>query len=104
MPSEYGNEYHQPLTDIGGQGPGDEFNQVVEHRPAFLDGRLDGREVVVGQHHVRCLFRHLGAAHAHGYADVGLLERGCIIDAVAGHRHHMAFGLQRLHQTQLLFG
>ena len=101
---EYGNEYHQPLTDIGRQGPGDELDEIVEHRPAFLDGRLDGREVVVGKHHVRRLFRHFGAAHAHGDADIGLLERGRIVDTIAGHCHHMPFGLQCLHQAQLLFG
>ena len=45
--------------------------------------------VVVGEHHVGGLFGHVGAGDAHGHADVGPLERWRIVDAVAGHRHHV---------------
>ena len=41
---------------------------------------------------------------SHGDADVGRLQRGSIVDAVAGHGHDLARGAQRLHDAQLLFG
>ena len=56
----------------------------------------DRREVVVEQHHVRRLARHVGAALAHRDADVRALERRRVVDAVAGHRDELARVLQRL--------
>jgi len=41
---------------------------------------------------------------AHRHADVGALERGGVVDAVAGHRHHLAARLQRGDQAQLVLG
>ena len=61
-----------------------------------------GGQVVVGQHHARSLAADLGAGQAHGHADVGGAQGRCVVDAVAGHRHHRAAGLQGLHQAQLL--
>ena len=40
------------------------------------DGVDDRREVVIRQHHVGRVLRGVGAVHAHGHSDVGLLERG----------------------------
>ena len=51
-------------------------------------------EVVVGEHDLGGLLGDLRAA-AHGDADVGLLQRGGVVDGVAGHRDDLA-GL--LHQ------
>src|SRR3546814_18263355 len=45
--------------------------------------------------------RHVGAG-AHGDADVGTGESGRIVDAVAGHRHRAALGLESLHQRDLV--
>ena len=98
-----GGEDHQALAEVGRQRPGDELHQVVVDAPPLLDGGLDGGEVVVGEHHRRRFLGHLGAGQAHGDADVGLLQRRRVVDAVAGHRHHLAIGLQRLDQPQLLF-
>jgi hypothetical protein len=36
--------------------------------------------------------------------NIGLRERSCIVDTVACHRYHMAFGLQSLHDFALLVG
>ena len=41
---------------------------------------------------------------SHGDADVGLLERGRIVHAVAGHRHDVTSLLQRRDDTQLVGG
>ena len=49
--------------------------------------RDDGGEVVVEQHEVRHLAAHVGAALAHGHADVRTLQRRRVVDAVAGHGH-----------------
>ena len=64
----------------------------------------DGGEVVVEQDEAGRLARHVGAAPAHGDADVRGLERGRVVDAVAGHRHDLAARLQRPHDPQLLLG
>ncbi len=63
----------------------------------------DGGEVVVRQHDGARLLGRLGPLHAHGHADVGLLQRRRIVDAIAGHGDHLAIGLQRTYQTQLVF-
>ena len=61
---------------------------------AFLDRDPDGGEVVVGEHEVRGLAGHLGAAAAHRDADVGARRAGRVVDPVAGHRDHVAALLQ----------
>ena len=48
-----------------------------------------GGEVVVGEYELAGLLGDLGAA-AHGDADIGLLQRGGVVDGVAGHRHDLA--------------
>mmetsp|Transcript_28004 Transcript_28004/g.69930 ORF Transcript_28004/g.69930 Transcript_28004/m.69930 type:complete len:519 (+) Transcript_28004:1557-3113(+) len=45
----------------------------------------NGGEVVVGQHHVARLLRNLSPSDAHSDPDVGLLERGGVVDTVARH-------------------
>ena len=71
---------------------------------AFLHRRDDRGEVVVGQHHVGRLLRHVGAGDAHRHADVGGLQRGRIVHAVAGHGDDRAARLQRLDDAQLVLG
>jgi hypothetical protein len=51
--------------------------------PLFYRGD-DRRDVVVGEHNVRRLFRHLRSPAAHRDADVGSAQRRRIIDSVAG--------------------
>ena len=94
----------QRLARVGRQRPDDELGEVVEDAAAFLHGGLDGGEVVVGEDHGGRAFRHVGAGDAHGHADVGLLERGRVVHAVAGHGDDVAARLQRLHEAELLLG
>ncbi len=72
-------------------------------RPS-LDRLDDRREVVVGEHHVRCLARHVGADVAHRHADVGALEGGRVVHAVAGHRDDLAVGLECRDDSDLVLG
>src|SRR4051812_34902986 len=60
-------------------------------------------EVVVGEDELAGLLGDLRAA-SHGDADVGLLQRGGVVDRVAGHRHHLARLLHQPGQTDLVFG
>jgi hypothetical protein len=69
-----------------------------------LHGRHDRGEVVVGEHHVRGAPRHVGAADPHRDPDVGLLERGGVVHAVAGHRDDLSQLLQSTHDPQLVLG
>src|SRR6185503_13923722 len=48
-----GGDDRQDLRDIAGKDVGGEFAQIVIDRAAFLNGRHDGRKVVVGQNDVR---------------------------------------------------
>ena len=50
----------------------------------------------------RCLLGDVGAAQAHGHADVRLLQRRGVVDAVAEHRDDLAALLQRLDDQQLV--
>ena len=72
-------------------------------RPSRI-GRDDRAEIVVEQHDRRRLARDVGPATAHRDADVRRLQRGGIVDAVAGHGDDLAVGLQRLDDAQLLLG
>jgi hypothetical protein len=92
----------QALAEVGRQRPGDELHQIVVNAASFLDRRLDGGKVVVGEHHVGRVLGDLGAGQPHGDADVGLLERRRVVDAITGHCHDLAVGLQCPHQAQLL--
>ena len=64
----------------------------------------DAGVVVVGQHHVGGLLGHIGAGDAHGHADIGALDGGRVVDAVAGHGHHFVVGLQGIHDAHLVLG
>ncbi len=64
----------------------------------------DRRKVVVEQHDVRCLARNVSAHAAHSDADVRLLQRRCVIDAIARHRDEFTPILQRLDDRDLLLG
>ena len=73
----------------------DVLGEVVVEAAAELDRLDDGGEVVVGEDHRRGLLGDLGAGDPHRDADVGLLQRGRVVDAVAGHRDDVALPLER---------
>ena len=100
----HAGEHRQQLAGVGGQQVEQILADVVVDAAAFLDRLDDAGEVVVGQHHVGGLLGDVGAGDAHGDADVGGLERGRVVDAVAGHGDDMALALQRADDAQLVFG
>ena len=82
----------------------DVLDEVVVEPAPELDRLDDRREVVVGEDHRRGLLRDLGAGDAHGDADVGLLERRRVVDAVAGHAHDVPLALEDVDEPHLLLG
>jgi hypothetical protein len=53
------------------------------YRPSLLDTRDDGSKVVVKEDHVSRLLRHVRPSDAHSDPNVGLLQRGRVVDTVA---------------------
>ena len=75
---------------------------VVEDRAALAHRGGYRGEIVVGEHHLGGLFRHLGSLDPHRDADIGLLERGRVVHAVAGHGNNLAVGLHCPDESQLV--
>ena len=73
------------LSDVGGEEVAGEPGDVVVLPPSLLDAGDDACEVVVHEHHIARLLGHVRPLDAHGYPDARLLQRRCIVDAVAGH-------------------
>jgi hypothetical protein len=90
------------LLHVVGEVVGEEPSDVRERRASLLDGGHDGGEVVVEEHQVGGLARHVGARAAHGHPDRRLAQRRRVVDAVAGHRHHVAPLAQRPGDAQLV--
>ena len=80
----------------------DVLDEVVVQPAPQLDRLDDGREVVVGQHHHGGVLGDLGAGDAHRDTDVGALQCGRVVHAVAGHRDDPALPLEQLDQTDLV--
>ena len=97
-------EDRQDRADVRGQLEPHELDDVVVDRAAVVHRGDDGGEVVVGEDEARSLLGHLGAATAHGHADVGVLERRRVVDAVAGHGDHLATLAQHPHEQHLVLG
>ncbi len=70
---------------------------VVASLSAMLIARALGASPVV----VLSLARHIRSCDAHSDADIRLLERGRVIDAVAGHGRQKSLRLKQLHNTEL---
>ena len=92
------------LARVRAEHEAHEAANIVVNATSFVYRLHDRREVVVEQHHVRGFARHVGAAASHRNADVGALERRCVVHAVAGHRDKFATRLQRFHDPQFVFG
>ena len=88
--------------DVNGEDETHRLAQIVVDAAAEPDGLDDRAEIVVEQHDRRRLARDIGSASAHRDADVRRLERGRIVDAVAGHRHDLAVRLERVDDAELL--
>ncbi len=105
---EDARERHRRGGDDRAQQPGDrerDRGDVVGERPeeVLLDraqraagepDRIDGCTEVAGdERQVAGLDRDVGA-RADREPEVGLRERGCVVDAVADHRHRLALALK----------
>ena len=91
--------WHVRRQDVGHEAP-----HVVEDRAALLNGVDDVGEIVLDEHHVGGFARHVAAAPPHRDADVRLADGRRVVDAVAGGGDHMALGLERAHDAELLVG
>ena len=97
-----GDEQHDERQQLG-HLVADVRDDLLVDASADLD-RVDERpEVVVGEDHPAGLLRDL-AAGPHRHADVGLFERGRVVDRVAGHRHDQALLLHDAGETELVLG
>ena len=99
-----GAEDGENFSDVAGEQVVDGLLDVGVDAPALLHGGDDGGEVVVGEDHIGGSLGHVGAGNPHGAADVRHLEGGGVVDAVAGHGHHLSPGLPRLDDTHLVLG
>ncbi|TKW54492.1 hypothetical protein CTA1_5030 [Colletotrichum tanaceti] len=98
------DEERAGLGDVAGQDVQHELLDVVKHAAALLDGVEDRGEVVVGEDYVRGLLGHVGAALSHGDADIGALQTGGVVDAVARHGHEAPAPVQGLDHAHLCLG
>ena len=95
-------EQDEHFGEVAAEEIEDELADVVEDDAPFLDRRGDRLEAIVLEHDGRGVLGDVGAADAHGDADVRLLERGRIVHAVAEHRDDLAPCLQRPDDGQLV--
>ena len=98
---------HEERHDLGSgvsEDVLDELADIVIDLAARLDRDDDRREVVVGEHHRRCLPRDVGPGATHRHADVRRAQRRRVVDAIAGHRHHVSLLAQSLGDLELGLG
>ena len=74
------------LRKVHGHDEGHELLDTRVDGAALLDRLDDGAEVVIGEDHIGGTLGDLGTFETHGDTDVGAVERGSVVDAVAGHR------------------
>lgn len=96
--------HDRQLADVARQHVDGEVADVAED-PAPLAQLGDDRgKAVIPQNHPDGFLCHLGAPLAHGDADIGLLQRGRVVHAVAGHGHDMPGLLKQRDECQLGLG
>ena len=90
------------LCKADGQKIGCAFSDVVIDPSALFNCADNGGEVVIGDDHIRCFFRNLGACFSHSHANIGGLQSRSIIDSVSRHGYNMASFFQRLYYADLV--
>lgn len=88
------SEGHHYGHTVDGQLELKELSDAVENVTAVLDSCDDGAEVVIQKNDASRLLGNLGTSNAHSEPDVGLLEGGSIVGAIASHGHHVLELLQ----------
>ena len=87
------NDREQEHRDFGCRGreqQQDRLLDVAVDDATFLDRGDDRGEVVVTDHDLRGLLRHLRSRDAHRHADVGLGQRRRVVDSVTRHSDYLA--------------
>ena len=100
--AERGKKHGQNAGHVAREQEMDGVLDVGVHAAAALGRADDGGEVVVSQDHRGGVLADRRARHAHRHADVGLLERGRVVDAVAGHGDNLAPALPGRDNTDLV--
>jgi hypothetical protein len=77
---------------------------VLKDVPPLADGGHNRCEVVVEENEIRRATGYVSAAPTHGDADVGPMQGGRVVDAVAGHGDDGAGALQAVDDEEFLFG
>ena len=67
---ERGAEYAQHLAHVGGQQELDDLSDIVVYAPSLAHGHDNCGEIVVRQHHLRHVFRHVRFRDAHADANL----------------------------------
>mmetsp|Transcript_76038 Transcript_76038/g.215479 ORF Transcript_76038/g.215479 Transcript_76038/m.215479 type:complete len:219 (-) Transcript_76038:320-976(-) len=102
---EGGHHAEEDLHDLGDVYGHDEGHELLDARvddAPFLDRAHDGDEVVVRQDHVGGALGDLRALDPHRHTDLRRIQGRGVIDAVAGHRAHLALALQGPHDLELV--
>ena len=102
-PEQHRGEHGDDLADVGAQQEADHLADVGVNAASFADCVDDGGKIVVGQCHIRRALGDVGAGDAHRAADVGGLQRGRVVHAVAGHGDHLTLPLPCLDDADLVF-
>ena len=97
-----GDEQHDERQQLG-HLVADVGDDLLVDPSADLHRVDEGPEVVVGEDHPAGLFGDF-AAGSHGHADVGLFERGRVVDRVTGHRHDQPLVLHDAGETEFVLG
>ena len=80
------------LTKVGGEQELDGFADIIINPPALLHSGDNGGKIIICQHHIGHVFRHVRACDAHADSNIGCFNRRGIVHAVARHCcDHAAF-------------
>ncbi len=102
QPEGCGQHEQQDLGQPAGDEKVDDLSHVGVGDAAFLDPGDDRSEVVIGQDQIGALACDIGAALAHGHADVGGTQCGRVVGAIASDRDKVSQASQGLNDLELL--
>ena len=103
-PEQHEGQIGKQFGNVRGQDIGQEFADVFEDCPPFLDGIDDAGEIVVEQDHVGRRLGHIGSGNPHGDADVRTLQGWRVVHPVSGDGDDFALVSQRIDHQHLLLG
>jgi hypothetical protein len=93
---------HEDFAQVAREQEQDELADVLEDDPPLGNGRHDGGERIILEHHVGGFGRYLRAPESHCNADVRFFEGRGVVHAVAGHAHDVALLLVEFDHVELL--